>query len=690
VKIATAASIIARVRAGDHSLLDTIAPEERRVILTALREVEKSGESGVLEALWMEDFERKPVSIDEFLDDDYYLGQVGKSIFPLWRTELRRVHDPAAEIGEWILRGCIGAGKTTIAVISLLYKIYWLTCMKDPQDYYGLTARSPIVFGLFNIFKYLAKDTAYQYLMSWTKLSPYFQDVIRRTYMNQRTVPGWLQRLNRMYGMNLEDMANSFVQFPKNITVAMGSQAIHALGQNIFGGLLDEADMGKEKSISDEERSQVADMYGQVRSRMDSRFMQAGGSNPGILMLVSQVRGKDSFLEKHVKKVSSDPHTHISAFKLWEIKSHLFEGQDTFKVVVGNQRIRSFIPRDDQLGDVAQKNLEVIDVPESLRQRFEYDVEGAIRDLAGIPTYGTDLFLPRRDKLYDCYRDSTIRDHPFTVDTVELSIEADDDRTIIDVFDKTKCMLQHDKATGAWRPRWFAGVDRAVHVDLAVKKDCAGMAMGCIGDVKAVTRFDADERPYRATDYGMFVDFALRIRAARGSEIDFSKIRQFIFYLHHIGFPIKYVSYDGFQSVDSMQQMKKAGFDVKLLSVDKKAIPYHYLRSTIMEGRFDMYEYEPFTDEITTLQDRTLTKAKPPIDHPRGGSKDVSDGVCGVVTRLLEVKQELQAEPEERELKQRLEHHFGTGPDPIQQIKSSTWVAARPNQKNPLETLFED
>jgi len=617
VKHTDVTTVLKEIQRGNLDILDLLPLEERRVVEEVLREINKDGGSRTLEALWHEDFERRPISMDQFLDDDYYLGQVGRSIYPLWRDELRYVHDSRRDIGEWILRGSIGSGKTTVAVLSLMYKIYYLTCLKQPQEYYGLAPRSPIVFGLFNIFKYLAKDTSYQYLTSWTKLSPYFQDTIRKAYTNERTVPGWLKRLNRMYGIDNEDLASSYLQFPKNITIALGSQAIHALGQNIFGGLLDEADMGKSRSMSDDERSQVADMYGQVRSRMDSRFMQAGGSNPGILMLVSQVRGKDSFLERHVKKVQNDPHSHITSFSLWQIKAHLFEGQATFKVVVGDQRTRSSILTSEQAERI-HSELHIIEVPESLRARFEYDIDEAIRDLAGIATYGSDLFLPRRDKLFECYEHSG-REHPFSVDEIELSIESDDTSTITDIFRKPVCMSQYDKATGAWRPKWFAGVERAIHVDLAQNKDCAGIAMGCIGAIKSVQRFDADERPYRTTDYEMFIDFALRIRAAQGSEIDFSKIRQFIFYLQHIGYPIKYISYDGWQSVDSMQIMHKAGFEVKLLSVDKKPIQYSYLKSTIMETRLNMYDYQPFTDEVTKLQDHTMLGTKPAIDHPPKG-----------------------------------------------------------------------
>lgn len=690
----TIAAVVRRISNGDFSYFETMAPEERKYIEAVMREYRRDGRSRTLEALYQLDFEDPPVSIDQFLDDDYYLGKVGSSLFPLWRREMRIAHDPKNEIVEWVLRGAIGLGKTTIAVISMLYKIHILCCMKDPQKYYRLTEGSPIVFGLFNIFKYLAQDTSYKYFTNWTKLSPFFQEKMRQAYSQERSVPGWLQRLNRMYGIKNDDLANSYVQFPKNITIAVGSQAIHALGQNLFGGILDEADMGRIKSASDQDKSQIADLYGQARSRMDSRFEQLGGTNPGMLVLCSQVRDRESFLEKHVAKVKHSPHTHVSAFSLWEMKPHVYEpNQPTFRVVVGNRRTRSFIVRTNDEGHPTKRipdDCQVVEVPEQLRARFEYSLDDAIRDLAGIPTFGQDLFLARRDKLFACYKRCQ-RLHPFSCDMVELSIENDDSTTIVDAFRKELCMFQHDKVTGAWKPRWYAGVPRAVHVDLSKNKDYAGIAMGCIGDVRSVQRFDNDGRPYRTQDYSIHIDFALRIGCVHGSEIDFSKIRQFVFYLSDIGFPIKWWSYDGWQSVDSLQQAKKAGYEAKVLSVDKKPDQYNYLRSTIYEERFDMYDYEPLTQELTQLRDYSLVKgAKPPIDHPPRGSKDVSDGVCGVTARLVEERGLLRPSPTDKDISLRERAHQQIRRDPAAAIRDQSWIAKRPEQKNPLATLFDE
>lgn len=665
-------TILKKLEAGDTSAFEELPSEERRLIEYIVKEIHSEGNSKALEQLWETDYRRRPVSIDRFLDDPYYLGEIGKSIFPKWRDELRKIFDPRNNISELIIRGCVGAGKTSIAVIAMLYKIHQLVCMKNPQNYFGLIDRSPIVFGLFNITKLLAKATAFQYLVEWTRLSRFFME-----YQDK----------------DADYLRKGFIEYPNNIKIALGASAIHALGQNIFGGLCDEADMGRVKSVTGEDIEQVADSYSQVRSRMDSRFLQKGGENPGLLILASQVRGRDAFLEKHSAKMQGDPNTYVISYALWEIQDWKFDLTKTFPIVIGDQKTNSYIPEE---GVSIPPHLRVVDVPQSLKNRFEYDIDTAIRDIAGIPTHGSDLFLPRRDKLYECYNLAKDRLHPFSIDTVTLSIETDDDTSIVDSFMKERCMRQHDKAKGNWLPKWYAGVDRALHVDLSKNKDATGISMGCIGDVRDITRFDEDERPYRTRDYSIFIDFVLQIRAAKGSEIDFSKIRGFIYYLHHIGFPIRWVSFDGFQSTDSLQQLKKAGYDSKLITVDRKPDRYNYLKTTIQETRLDMYEYEPFTYEITRLQDLTLLKKKPPINHPPSGSKDTSDAVCGVTARLLEEKGLLAPSMEGKLLQDKIDGAFAREDKETQVLRDFSnprWLGVDITKGNPsehLEALFEE
>ena len=660
--------ILDRIKAGDMSVLDELPQEEADYVRKAINELFISGRSVSLDTLYIADYEQIPVSIDEFIDDRYYLGKIGVDIFDSWRKELRLVNEKSRQINCWVIRSSVGAGKTSIGVIEILYKIYSILCLRDPQRFLGQQEGSPIVVGLFNVFKYLAESSAYQYLNNWMKLSPFFRDILPRRHGHRN------------------ELRSEYVDLPKGIKIALGSSAIHALSQNLLFSLLDETDISTKTSISNRDKTQIEDLYGQTTTRMLTRFLQSGQYNPTLSILISQVKDTDSFLSRHVEKTKDDPTTYLTGFPIWVAKPHVYKDEPLFKVAIGNKTIDSYVIED---GEEEPDSLQVIEVPVSLRKAFEYDTDDAIRDLAAIPTYGYRLLFPRRDKFYSCLEQHTKRDHPFSRETITLSL--DDDTQITDYFLKDNCLV--DSGIGQTKPIWYPSSTRAIHIDLAKNKDAAGFAMGCIGEVRNIERFDLNGKPYNVTDYTIFIDIKLRIKAKKGSEIDFSKINSFVFYLISCGFPIKYISFDQYQSVASQQLFTKVGYDVDQLSMDKTVDPYYCLKSTVLEGRLDFYQHQIFIDEFTKLQDNSDIKgASPKIDHPKGkgASKDVCDSVCGVVWRLSKERYSqsnvISAEAIEALTTSTMAEELSE----IDKVKDTTWLKKDIVSKNPLEALFED
>ncbi len=577
-------------------ILKVCSRDELRLIHRILDEYEETGSSGILDALWREDFDDRPVSIDEFLDNDYYLGKVGCDLFPKWRPDLRKVCSPLENITEWIIKGGIGIGKSYVAVIALLYKMYYISCLRDPQRFYGLGQGTPIVFGFFNIYKYLVRATSYQYLTTWLRdMSPYFK---------RWRVP-----------KEGKETDKNVLTLPKHMSVALGAQAIHALGQNILGGLADEAEFGKSKSMTSTEKSQIADLYGQVRDRIDSRFMQAGGANPGLLILISSAKDYESFLEPHTKARRDEETVHVSSYALYEVRTDKFGESDTFKVELGDKFNQSRILTGIDTDDVQpREGSVVIDVPVEFLPTFRFDIDTAIRNVAGVPTRGSLLFYPQRNQL-KALLESCKRRHPFSIDTVELSLS--DEVRIEDYFlidDVTKMVMKSSKIRA---PRHHPKAYRYVHVDLAKNRDAAGLAMVCLPLVRGVDRV-VDDRVIPTSDFVVFADIMLRIKAAEGSEIDFSKVSGFILFLRKVcRFLIRKVTYDQYQSTESIQKFKKLKILSEELSVDRNPGPYRALKQICREGRFDGYYYDPFYSEMIGLEDRTGDggSVKNKIDH---------------------------------------------------------------------------
>ena len=148
--------------------LNNLSEEERKVALSILEEFSKSGESTTYTDLMNDDFDEIPVDIDTFLHERKYLGNAlydneGRfTLFPYWEEKLKDIFptNTTTAFNTIILTGAIGLGKSTLAVICLLYMLYRLLCLKDPYLYYGLQPTDKISISLMNITLENAKGVA--------------------------------------------------------------------------------------------------------------------------------------------------------------------------------------------------------------------------------------------------------------------------------------------------------------------------------------------------------------------------------------------------------------------------------------------------------------------------------------------------------------------------------------------------
>jgi hypothetical protein len=127
------------------------------------------------------------------------------------------------------------------------------------------------------------------------------------------------------------------------------------------------------------------------------------------------------------------------------------------------------------------------------------------------------------------------------------------------------------------------------------------------------------------------VELMHRIEAPRGGEISLSAPRELIMALRERGFSIAQVSYDGWQSADSRQWLARRGIQTTTVSVDRTMEAYETLKELLLDGRLWVYEYAPFMTEMQRLEVVHGTK----VDHPAGGSKDVTDAVAGAVSEAV-------------------------------------------------------
>lgn len=599
---------------------EKLSPSEQNLVLRSMKELRESGESPTMRAMWDVDYVRKPASIMQLIDDEYYFGKMTKDLYPKWRTELIQVMDGASGVQEWIFGGGIGVGKTTAACLGMAILLYYISCLRDPHKFYGLVPGSTIVFGIYSVTKTQALDSSFAKVRTFIDESPYFQENYPR-----------IQRIK------------SKISFQSGaVQVIAGSTDLHAVGLDMFSFLLDEANFlrdPRKPKAGDSGEGLAYKLYNAARSRVRSRFMQRGGTIPGMVFLVSSKKTHRSFLEKHIEDVREEIKkgtVHLSEFSQWEVLKGTHKAREqglfrspTFRVELGDQIHPSRIL---EKGVDPRMGAEIIDVPGVYYAEFQTDVDQALRDIAGVATYGVCPLFHDKRVILSCIKKEL--EHPFTREVISLDERND---LMIDQYFVPGRLFIIRRST--YVAKLHPSAPRFVHIDIGLTGDAAGMACVHPAGFKEVRRQRGDGTYYIDKCPRLVVDFVLKIIPPQGSEIDISKMRSFVISLRDHGLPIVRVTSDGFQSRDLAQILRKVEFESGTYSIDRTDEAYLCLRQTFIEQRIEIYEYRPLIIELSDLE-RDIERRK--VDHPKtsnitGGpaSKDVGDALAGAVSQCI-------------------------------------------------------
>ncbi len=227
---------------------------------------------------------------------------------------------------------------------------------------------------------------------------------------------------------------------------------------------------------------------------------------------------------------------------------------------------------------------EGLQIPVEYEPEFQRNRLRALRDLGARPAEAFVPFIPDAEVL-------------------ERAIDA----SMIAPFDEHG-QLRPDLPRPGPRPRY-------IHVDLGLTRDACGIAMAY-----CEPSAEARDRPVAV------VELMHRIEPPPNGEIQFAWVRELILTLAR-RYSVAQVSYDGYQSVDSLQILRRRGLRVKTVSVDRTLGPYETLKELLNEGRLRWYRYEPVLQECRGLEFVNGER----VDHRQGGSKDVADAVAGAV-----------------------------------------------------------
>lgn len=553
-------------------------------------------------------FEHEPVSLETFIQDKKFLGadwmlsekqqelvRVGErvylpALYPLMAKEFggywaRPVPMKNLIVAQW---GKGGGKDSTVRVIAARVA-YLLLCLKNPQSYFGMPHDDSI--HMLNI------------AVNAAQAQRAFFDPLARMVTR-----GWMK--------DYADPKRDTILYAKNLQAISGhSDAESQEGLNIILGVADEIDAFKAKG----------EMIGQ-----GNKMREASTSAESILNMLKS-SASTRFPSNYKRIAISYPRYQGSTIQVLtkEAKDDIQEVGDSASIYFASGPYATW--------DVNPR----IKGKEDFASDYRKDPDEAAAKYECKPTRATDAYF--RNPII--FRQAVDRaEQPILIDYYAKN------------FVSENIPGQPPKVVRGWEPIFdFAedfkpipGARYALHADLAVKGDRAGVAMSHVQEwteiLGDVTDDDGYVRDTVATQVPIVRnDFTISFSANIGAqdpdtgedlprEIQIRWVRMLAFELIRRGFWIGSFTFDGFQSTDSIQILLMHGIESKRLSTDLDPDIWKSLKDVASEMRLRMPMSILLLKELDALSRVDGKK----VDHPPGGSKDEADAfACSIVGAIL-------------------------------------------------------
>lgn len=554
----------------------------------------------------------EPLSPADFFLSEYHCGMPREMIPRYWLDEACDFIE--GKYNELIITGSIGSFKSTWANLITMYKIYELFSNENMHGYLSIPEIQDIYNIYFSVNMTQARLTGFRQLKSMVDNSRWFREMFPRN-----------------------DKLNSMIEFPKKprFSIFSGSGHQHAIGMTVWSFILDEGDFFKKAGSGfDDNFDHVTNMYQELVDRRVSRF-QKGEEDASFSILISSATFQSSFVSKRITQAKDDPKTKIVKAVKYLIlpgnfakeKILVFSGSTRVEpeLVDSNKTLNTILIKLNSKHRVnhqhtVMENYENLPPelrtsfetpPIDLKKRFEDNISKALQNFCGVHVAAEGKLFQSRKLLLDNYTEDLV--HPFTKYKVELS--TGDDIQLTDYF----------------LPRYLTDVlkPHAMHVDLGLTADSAGISL---------VRFDREEVIGNIVKRHYSQVFSLEIIPPPAPyQIKISKIRDFIIYLSKTcRVNIVKVTYDQFNSADSIQILNDNGIETGRQSVDKSDEPYLIWMGLLQDKTMKHYSHPVVEEEAFAA---VHNRAKRKVDHPKKGTININtlQSLVGALRNLTEI-----------------------------------------------------
>lgn len=524
-----------------------------------------------------EEFEERPVDLRTFVTDPNYL-----SLPPLSELQYTLIEKSSQIYKESTLKKLFGEEEGGIRFKQTANEVVAQLGKGSGKDYCSTISVAYAVYLLLCL-----KDPASYYGKPPGDAIDIINIAINAQQANNVFFKGFKTRIEKSpwFTGKYTDKASE-MKFDKGITVHSGHSEREAWeGYNVLIVILDEISGFAIENTTGHDQAKTADaIYDMYRASVDSRFPDFGK-----VILLSFPRFKNDPIQKRYDSVIAEKETLVKThkFKMDEELPDGTEGNE-FEVQWEEDHIKSYlIPKVYALKRPTWEVNPTRSI-DDFKTAFYKNSLDALGRFACMPPEMVDAFFKSREKIEKAFNKGHFA---------------------IDQFGRLE--------------DWFIpdpDKEYFIHVDLAQKHDHCAVAMAHVSKWVNVKVTDTYSQPAPIVE----VDAVRYWTPTPDKSVDFTEVKDYILSLRTRGFKIRICTFDRWNSHDMMQQLKQYGINTEILSVAKKH--YDDMAMVVLEERLSGPAIPLLVDELLQLK---IMRDK--VDHPRKGSKDLADAVCGSI-----------------------------------------------------------
>jgi len=489
-----------------------------------------------------------------------------------------------------------GSGKDFTTSILQLYCIYVILCLEEPQLFFDQAPGEPL--DVINV-AYNAEQAKNVYFIKFLErlkgcawFREHFDIVQSGRLIAKRKAGSWGQ----------VNIGATSVSFPGNVrAISASSENESYEGYNIIVWIMDEASAFK----SAKKIANARNIYSTLKSSANTRFI---GRWKGFVLSYPRSEDDWDFTTQLYKESLIDPFMYGSRKYSWEVAPETTYPGGFFEFT-----------------HTRENEVVTIQVPEILREEFEKYPEESLGKFCCMPGRSLGAFFELVGAIPRAFTD-----RPPIFATEEI---------IVEKWDGDKLLFRgvgHNIVD--WNVRTFdnSKYQYVIHVDVGLTGDSAALVLAH-GEPLLVEVQDKDGHIKKLWTHKVVEDAHVvwepdKKRSLRVSilniETVISQIAEKV--------PIAVVTYDRWNSAASVEALAMKGIVAKEHNISR--LDYDLLKSAIYAGDIELLK-DPLTEfELTQLRRAEGGR----VDHPEGGSKDLSDSLAGITRLILKDSQVLK------------------------------------------------